>query len=125
MDIAYQFEQIAVPIHQYGFIASLEEMTGSLLPPVEPAGITEREILHAAGQRNLANLQGKMDMVGHEAEGVNPVAKAESPFLKQEVKAAVVSVGQKNILPAVAPEDNMIKSTRKVDAWFACHGEET
>jgi hypothetical protein len=66
-----------------------------------------------------------MNVVGHEAEGVNPIAKAEGPFLKQEVETTVVSVGQKNILPTVAPEDNMIKSTRKVDAWFACHGEET
>jgi hypothetical protein len=63
-------------------------------------------------------------MVGHEAKGVNPIAKAESTFLKQEVKTTVVGVGQKNILPTVAPEDNMIKSTRKMDAWFACHGEE-
>jgi len=64
-------------------------------------------------------------MVGHEAKGVNPIAKTEGTFLKQEVETAVVSVGQKNILPSVAPEDNMIESTRKVNAWFACHGEGT
>lgn len=65
------------------------------------------------------NLQGKMNMVGHEAKGVNPIAKAEGAFLKQEVEMKAVSVGQKNNLPPVAPEDNMIKSTRKLDAWFA------
>lgn len=60
-------------------------------------------------------------MIGHEAKGVDPIAKPDGPFLKQEIETGVVSVGQKNILPAVAPKKNMIKSTRKMDAWFACH----
>ena len=111
MDIAHQFEQVAVLVHQDGFVASLEEVTGPFLPPVEPAGIPEREILHGAGQGDFANLQGQMNMVGHEAEGVNPVPKADGSFLKQEVKTAIVGVSQKNILPAVASENNMIEST--------------
>ena len=57
-------------------------------------------------------MQCKMDMVGHEAKGVNPIAKPVGPFLKQEVEMTAVSVGQKYVLPAVAPEDNVIKSTR-------------
>ncbi len=121
VDIAHHFEKIAVPIHQYGFVAPLKEMSGSFLPPVDPSGITKREILHAAGQRDIANLQGNMNMIAHEAKGVDPIAKPESAFLKQEIETGVVSVGQKNILPAVAPEKNMIKSTRKMDAWFPCH----
>ena len=53
-----------------------------------------------------------MDMVSHEAKSVNPIAKPVDPFLKQEVETIAVSVGQKYLLPAVAPEDNVIKSTR-------------
>lgn len=33
-------------------------------------------------------------------------------------------IGQKNILPAIYPEDNMIESAGKVDAWFACYVRE-
>ncbi len=122
MDIANQLEKITVPLHQHGFVTALEEMAGSFLPPVDPAGITEREILHTARQRNIANLQGHMDMVGHEAKGVNPIAKPTGPFLKQKVETIAVSIVQKDNLPAVSPENHMIKSTRKMDAWFTCHG---
>jgi hypothetical protein len=62
-----------------------------------------------------------MDMVSHEAKSVNPIAKPVGPFLKQEVETTAVSVGQKYVLPAVASEDNVIKSTRLMDAWFPCH----
>jgi len=53
---------------------------------------------------------------------VNPIAKPVGPFLKQKVKSIAVSVSQKDVLPAVAPKNDVIKSTRKVDASFTCHG---
>jgi len=60
-------------------------------------------------------------MVGHEAKGVNPIAKPVGSFLKQEIETIAVIVDQKYVLPSVSPENNMIESTRKMDARFTCH----
>jgi hypothetical protein len=62
-----------------------------------------------------------MDMIGHEANGMNPIIKPVTAFLKQEVETVAVSVANKYVLPAVSPENNMIKSTGEMDAWFSCH----
>lgn len=62
-----------------------------------------------------------MNMIGHEAKGVNSITKAVGAFLKQEVETIAVIVGQKYVLPAIPSEDNMIESTREVYAWFTCH----
>ena len=42
---------------------------------------------------------------------MNTIANPDDTFLKQKVETGVVSIGQKNILPTVAPKKNMIKST--------------
>jgi hypothetical protein len=63
-----------------------------------------------------------VDVVSHEAKGVNPIAEPVGTFLKQEVKSIAVSVGQKYVLPTVTSKNNVIKSTWKMDAWFTCHG---
>jgi hypothetical protein len=62
-------------------------------------------------------------MIRHATEGMNPVAKTTAPLLKQKEETTAVSVGQKNDLPAVAPEDNMINSTRKMDTRFTSHNK--
>jgi len=92
MKVANQFEQIVVTIHQHGLVASLKKMAGPFLPPIDPAGITEGEILHAARERNGTDLQGKVDVVGHKTKGVKPVAKPTDSFLKQQIKTIAVSV---------------------------------
>jgi hypothetical protein len=56
-----------------------------------------------------------MNLVGHEAKGVSPIAKPTGPFLKQEVETIVLSIVQKDILSAVSPENNMINFTSKME----------
>jgi len=49
MDVTDQLQQITVTINQNRFETPLKEMTVSFLPPVDSAGKTKREILHAVG----------------------------------------------------------------------------
>jgi hypothetical protein len=67
--------------------------------------------MHAARQGDIADLQDNVDMVGHGAKGVNPIAKSAGSILKQKVETAAVGIVQKEILPAVSPETNMIHTS--------------
>lgn len=96
-------------------------MPGFLFPPVNPAGVAERKILHAAGKRDIAYLDSQMDMVGHETERMNAVTKSDGAFLKQKVETVAVSVGKEDGLTAVTPKNDVIKPTGQMYAWFACH----
>jgi hypothetical protein len=65
-----------------------------------------------------------MKVIGHEAEGVNPVAEAARPLLQQQIETVAVGIGQEYILAAVATENDVIKAARKIDAGFTSHGNE-
>src|SRR6056297_1113629 len=67
MNVAHQFEQIVVRINQQSLVAPLEKMAGLFLPPVEILRIAKAEILHDSGKRNFLDLNGKMDVIAHQA----------------------------------------------------------
>jgi hypothetical protein len=62
-------------------------------------------------------------VAGHEAEGVNPIAKAAGSFLKQKQEPATIGVREKYVLSAIAADDDVIKAAGKRDAGLACHGK--
>ena len=64
-----------------------------------------------------------MDVIGHEAEGVNSVSEPAGSLLEQEVETVPVVVGKEDGLTAVAPENDVVESAGKMNAWFTCHGE--
>jgi hypothetical protein len=63
-----------------------------------------------------------MDMIGHKTEGVNTIREPAGSLLKQEIKTVSVVLGEEDGLVGIAPENNVIESAGKMDAWFACHG---
>ena len=87
MDVADQFQQIAVAINQDSLVSPLEKMAGFLLRPVVPSSIMKRKILHATRKRNITDLQCQVDMVCHKAKSVNTVAELTGSLLKEEVEA--------------------------------------
>ncbi len=83
VDVADQFQEVAVGIHQYGLISALEQMPRPLRFVVHPAGVAEGDILHDLGERDVRYLDGEMDVVGHAAQSVDAVAVALHPLLDQ------------------------------------------
>jgi hypothetical protein len=79
-----EFKQRAVSVDQHSFIAPLEEMASPFFASVDPASVSKKEILQTARQRDIAGLEDKMDRVGHEAEGMHPIAETASAFLQEE-----------------------------------------
>ena len=72
-------------------------------------------------QGSVANLQGQVDMVGHEAEGVDTIAESAGSLLEQEIEAVTVLWGKKNRLAAIATKNDMIESAGNMNSRFACH----
>jgi hypothetical protein len=72
MDIANQRQQIFVPIADNGFVPALEEMADFAIASVEMLGVGLLQSLHEFGQRNATSLHQQVDVVGHQAVGVDP-----------------------------------------------------
>jgi hypothetical protein len=50
MSVANKLQKIRVAIHDHRFVTPLEQVTGTVLSPVHPSGIAEREILLVLGE---------------------------------------------------------------------------
>jgi hypothetical protein len=90
---------------------------------VGPARIALGEILHKAGKGNVANPQGKMDVVGYATVGREPIVEAHRPLVEQKVELTAICFIQKDRIAGTAAEEEVIESTGKLEAGFAGYGE--
>ena len=92
-----------------------------MLGGVDVAGVAKGEVLHAPGEGLLARLQGEVNMIGHEAEGMDPIAEAAHAFGEQVVELGAVLGCEEDVLPGVAPQDHVVERAGDVKAGFAGH----
>lgn len=107
-NIGCKFEKIGIGINDDRFESALKEMSASFLSPVDPTGIAKGEVLHDAGKWNVTHLYCQMDVIGHQAEGMDAVTEPLYPFLEKEIKAVTVIVFEEDILPGVPTQDHVI-----------------
>ena len=100
--------QIRIRINEHRLVPPLKKMTGTFPAPVDPLCVSKTEILKNSGKRYPAHLNGKMDMVAHQAKCVNAVAKALDSFLGKKGKASPCLIIIENDLACVAPKDDVI-----------------
>ncbi|MEJ2033597.1 MAG: hypothetical protein P8Y63_11280 [Deltaproteobacteria bacterium] len=62
-----------------------------------------------------------MHMIGHQTKGMNTVPVFTHAFLEEEIKARPVGPGEKDVLPAVATQDDVVHCARVMDARFSSH----
>jgi hypothetical protein len=86
-------------------------------------GIPEGKVLHDAGEGNVACLDHQMNMVSHEAEGVDAMAETLDTFLQKKKEAGAVFFGEKDILSGIASQNDMVEGAEIMESGFACHGE--
>jgi len=123
MDVADQFQQVGIRIDQKRLEPPLEKMSGALLAPIEILRVAKGKVLDDFRQGNLRDLHGKMDMIVHEAVGVNTVLVAlDSRLKKQQESGAIRAVGKDGVATVTA-QHHVVKGAGIVDARFAGHGE--
>ena len=121
VDIADEFKKISVGIGQKSFVSPLEQMPGPGSRMIDPLGETERDVLHDPGERNIIDLHDQMDMVAHQAEGMDTATKHLDGILKDQIEAITVAVVEEDRIAGVAAEDDVIESGRIMDAEFTGH----
>ena len=67
-------------------------MSPSSFSPIYPDRVTLNEILKNSRERNLLHLQDEMNMVCHQAEGMDEMRKFLLALLKKEVKPIAILI---------------------------------
>jgi len=78
--------------------------------------------LHDTEKRNFPHLDGEVDVVCHQAEGVDVIAELLHTFLQKKAHTITVVILEEDVLLRVSSQDNVIKGTGEVYARFASHG---
>ena len=63
-----------------------------------------------------------MHVIGHQAIAVEAVAEARNALGEQVEEPPPVGLGEKDVLPAVAPQHHVIDAARQVQTRFPSHG---
>ena len=98
-------------------------MADPVHPSIDPRGIAEGEVLHDTGERCFPCLDGKVDVVCHQAVRMDAVAEFLDPLLEEEVKPVPVAILKEDVLFGVSAQDDVVEGAGKVYALFAGHGE--
>ena len=121
MDVTSQCQQVTVRAYQDSSIAPLKEVAGAVLAPIYPTSVAETQILQDAGKGDRAHLNSQVNMVGHQAKGVNTVFESFNSLLEQQAEPGPVCIVEENRLTGIAPQDDVIKRSGAEDPGFSSH----
>jgi hypothetical protein len=77
--------------------------------------------LQDSRKRDIPYLNCQMDMITHQAKGIDAVSESLDPLLDQKEESSAILVIEENALPAVAAQDDVVERPRVVNPWFASH----
>lgn len=121
VNIAHELKEIGIGVDQQGFISSLEEVSGPGARIIDPLGEPQGEILHNPGERDVIHLHNQMEMVAHQAEGMNTAMEFLDSMLEDQIEAITVAIVEEDRIASVAAEDDVIESGRVMDAKSTGH----
>jgi len=71
----------------------------------------------------ITDLQGKVGVIGHQAEAVDAAAEFLCSLLQEQVEAVAVPVFEKDRIAGIAAKNDMIHGAWIVDAGLTWHDE--
>ena len=80
-------------------------------------------MLHASRQVGFRGLQQQMDVIGHPTIGKHFPSGPSDFFLQSTRQAIVVAIIMKERAASIAPRDNVIDRTRKLNTRLSGHGD--
>ena len=124
MEVANQGQAVLILVDQESLEASLKYMARSPKSRIEKTCVAKRQVLHSPRQFEITNLQNKVEVIGHQAEGVDPVAETYDTFGEQSVEKAPIARGKEHVLLRVTAQDYVVQTARNVKSGFASHRTE-
>jgi hypothetical protein len=122
VDVTDQFQQVAVGIDQQRLVPPLKQMTVPLVLAIDELGVAKPDILHDAGEGNIAHLNGQMGVRRHETEGMDAIPETLNAFLKQQEKPRAITRIEEDALAAIATKNDVINGAGIMKSRFAWPG---
>jgi len=106
-----------------GFVTAAEEMAEVFVFAVEPGGVGAEQPFHAGDKVGLGRFEDEVKMVSHEAPGVDLEFGFEAGFAEGFEEKFTIGIVEEDVFAPVAAAHDVVKSSGKLDTWFAGHGK--
>jgi hypothetical protein len=93
------------------------------VPAVKVLGVGLLQSLHEFGKRRGTGLKQQVDVIGHQAIGVDPHLELGAVFLQPLEVGSVILIVSKGLAPLVTPDDDVIEQPRCKHSWTPGHGK--
>ena len=121
-DIATEFQQMRLLLHQNGGEPALQEMPDPLMATVIRLRIAAIELAHAEGQIRLRRFEEQMIVVIHEAIDVTEPAIPIDHMSQEGQKRGAITVICHNVVPSIAATRDVVDGPREFQTQWTCYG---
>src|SRR5437016_9120202 len=112
MNVSDQFEKVRVFLANDRFVTALKNMSGLAMPFIKILAVGLLQPLHEFRQWLFGAFNEQMDMVGHQAVGVQHIVIFLTVPCQPFDIALIVAFRSKGLLPLVASHNNVIQNPR-------------
>ena len=111
MNVPHQLRQILITLTEYRLVTTLEQVARLSVLPIVILAIGGQEPLHHPTDRVILSFDKQVDVVWHQAVGIE--VERELRFLLGELReeSAVVVIRSEDELPIVASSDDVVEPT--------------
>jgi hypothetical protein len=121
MNVTDKRYQVGIGIHKHRVVTSFEKVASGIQARLHLAGVLAGNSKNELAQRRIGNLYQHMNMIGHPAEGVNPRRQAMNCFANHIIQPAAIGLGEKDWLPMVAAQGDVIETAWDMQSEPARH----
>lgn len=121
MNVPNQFQQIGIFLAQNGLIAILKKMSPAVVTSVVADHITGQQSSHQFSDRRIARSKQEVGMVIEQCPGKTAGIRLFYQVTQTAKKIGAILFVFKNTLSIDPSDDNMMKSTWRIDSGFTWH----
>jgi len=122
MNVAHQLQQVRLFLAENGFVAVLKQMSRPTMQAIEPSGVAAQKLSHDPCDGGVSGSQQQVEVVGHQSPCVAGGLGFTQDRLQPLEKVVAVGVLPKDLAALDTTANDMVQSTRGIDAGSARHG---
>jgi hypothetical protein len=113
--------EIGFPLDEERVEPTLKEMARTLVPMVEPSGISAVEPVHSAGEIGLGGLDDEVIVIGHQYPGREAPTETLHSLSEEGEEHSGIDVVAEDGPSFIAARRDVVESAGKLDAKRSCH----
>ena len=121
MHVAAQPQQVGVPLDQHGPVAALQQVAVPLVAVVEIDRVGRLQPVHEAAEIAPRRLQHQVQVVGHQAEQIQPDLERRHALAQHPQETLPVGVILEDRPPLIAPGRHVVHGPFILDALRSGH----